>query len=319
MKKNKLLTKEITNPFLQLKDMICHAIEDNRSIKERIPVGLHCFIGSQGAGKTSLMTAMMCNDYKYHHLERFDECQIFTKGLNKNGFHLHLPKNKCLYYSPEPIVLSKKPYVETWKCYPERFALPNMDFKVQYFPRGSVIMIPEFDKLVNCRDWQSLSPYLVALAKYARHWDLVILLDFQVWLQLDVSWRRLMMWCNYVTDRFNVRYFWFKPKKIWSVVTVCVQQKEFAKDLKGIVGEDKLYKHVMSNAIFYRRLCYKKGDEIYTRYNSTSGEAYFLAGIDDYEYVGHNHTVLTPEGVNQFIVDNPLVRSNETIKKRRNS
>ena len=173
---------------------------DNRIIKERLPVGLFACIGQQGAGKTSCSSAMLCNDWRYHHLERYEEAKVYYKELNSNGFSLHLPKNKTLYFSPEPILLSKKHNVLTWYINPEKFKLPNLKEDVQYVPRYSVIFLPEFDNLVNCRDWRTLSPYLVALAKYARHWDLTIIIDFQCWLQLDASWRRLMMYTLFFFD-----------------------------------------------------------------------------------------------------------------------
>ena len=82
-------------------------ITDRGIMRERLPVGLIALIGKQGSGKTSSAVAMLSNDCKYHHLERFNESAVFYKELNKNGFNLHLPKNKTLYFSSEAIVLNK--------------------------------------------------------------------------------------------------------------------------------------------------------------------------------------------------------------------
>ena len=46
------------------KDII-YFFEDIRIMKERLPVGLICLLGKQGAGKTQSMVAMMSNDLTF--------------------------------------------------------------------------------------------------------------------------------------------------------------------------------------------------------------------------------------------------------------
>lgn len=286
-------------------------------MRERLPVGLFAIIGKQGAGKTSLATAMLCNDWKYHHLERFEECKFFTNCLNKDGFNLHLPKNKTIYYSPDTIILSQNPYVETWYINPEKFKLPNLKEDVQYVPRGSVVFLPEFDNLINCRNWKEMSPYLVALAKYARHWDLTIIIDFQCWLQLDASWRRLMMYTLFIYDTYDdnkflwlKRLFHIKLKRRWKYIWTDNQLNSFVNDLSAMRTDKKLVKSLSRRVSRNEKYVFKGC--IFERYESQSGYRYFLRGIKDYEYIPHKRVDNSPCGIEEYCQSHPLVPRDRT-------
>lgn len=287
-------------------------ITDRQIMRERLPVGLFALIGKQGAGKTSGAVAMLCNDWKYHHLERFNECKQFTDELNKNGFDLHLCKNKTIYYSSDRIILSKKPYVETWYIDPEKFKLPNLKEDVQYVPRGSVVFLPEFDNIINCRDWKSMSPYLVALAKYARHWDLTIIIDFQVWLQLDASWRRLMMYTLFVYETYDIkrwllfkRIFHIKNKRYWRWLWCDNQLNAFVKDLGTMTCSEKIIKKLKKRVCMIKKYVFK--DCIFDRYESQSGYRYFVRGIKDYVFIPHNKIDNSPAGIEEYCKSHPVV------------
>ncbi len=287
--------------------------EDRQVMRERLPVGLFAIIGRQGVGKTSCAAAMLINDWKYHYLERCNEAQEYYKVLNKNGFDLKLPKNKTIYYSPDAIVLSKEPYIETWYIDPVKFKLPNLDEDVQYVPRGSVIFLPEFDNIINCRDWKSMSPYLIALAKYARHWGLTIIIDFQCWLQLDASWRRLMMYTLYMYDSFDYeRYkllrwiFHLRKKRYWKYIFCDNQLNAFVKDLSDMVVEEELVIELKKLVAKNSKYVFK--GNIFDRYESTSGERYFLRGIKQYEYIPHKRINMSPEGIEEYCKTHPVVR-----------
>ena len=287
-------------------------ITDRHIIRERLPVGLFALIGKQGAGKTSGAVAMLCNDWKYHHLERFNECKQFTDELNKNGFDLHLCKNKTIYYSSDRIILSEKPYVETWYIDPEKFKLPNLKEDVQYVPRGSVIFLPEFDNIINCRDWKSMSPYLVALAKYARHWDLTIIIDFQVWLQLDASWRRLMMYTLFVYETYDSKkwllikkIFHIKNKRYWRWLWCDNQLNAFVKDLGTMVCSDKIIKRLKKRVCVLKKYVFK--GYIFDRYESQTGYRYFVRGLKDYVFVPHKKIDNSPAGIEEYCQSHPVV------------
>ena len=287
-------------------------ITDRQIMRERLPVGLFALIGKQGAGKTSGAVAMLCNDWKYHHLERFNECKQFTDELNKNGFDLHLCKNKTIYYSSDRIILSKKPYVETWYIDPEKFKLPNLKEDVQYVPRGSVVFLPEFDNIINCRDWKSMSPYLVALAKYARHWDLTIIIDFQVWLQLDASWRRLMMYTLFVYETYDSkrwllfkRIFHIKNKRYWRWLWCDNQLNAFVKDLGTTTCSEKIIKKLKKKVCMIKKYVFKGC--IFDRYESQSGYRYFVRGIKDYVFIPHKKIDNSPAGIEEYCKSHPVV------------
>lgn len=294
---------------------------DHSIMRERLPVGLIAVIGQQGAGKTSCGVAWMCNDFKYHGLERYNECKAYTEELNRNGYHLHLPKNKCIYYSPDIEVLSFKPYVETWKCDPSIFELPNLkrleeNLDIQYFPRGSVIHLPEFDNMINCRDWHSMSPYLIALAKYARHWDLTIIIDFQSWYQLDIAWRRLMMYTCFMLEKWKKdnwlrRLFKIKQKLCWKYLLVNNQLNTFCTDINSTMVDKKVIKEISKNVSVLKKNVFK-GD-IDKRYKGTTAEAYFLRGIKDYKYIPHKKYPKTPEEMEEYCRTHPLIKA-ETKK-----
>lgn len=286
---------------------------DRQIIKERLPVGLFAFIGKQGSGKTSLAAAMLCNDFKYHYLERYEESKAFINELNHNGFALHLPKNKCLYFSPDPILLSKKHNIETWYIDPTKFKLPNLKEEVQLVPRGSVVFLPEFDNIINCRDWRNMSPYLIALAKYARHWDLTIIIDFQVWLRIDKSWRDLMMYTCFIYDSYwKDKWAWLLKllhlpiKRVWNYLWCDNQLNAFVKDLSNMKTNKRLVKKLSKFVAKDKRYVFK--GNIFTRYESTSGFRYFLRGIKDYEYISHEKSDISPEGIERYCQKHPLVR-----------
>ena len=298
-----------------------------RLVREPLPVGLIALLGRQGAGKTSLATALMSNDFKYYGQQRYDECASYVNMLNRNGFNLHLPKNKVLYFCPEDTYLDYKKGIKTWWCDAEKLALPNLDYEVQYFPRGSVIFLPEFDNLVNCRDWDSLSPYLVALAKYARHWKLTIIIDFQVWMQLDVALRRLMMYVIFIYDSYwrighrnyeekhYIKKTFRKTKRVWETVFIDNQLNNFAKDLSSCVVDNKLVKQLFKQSVENKKFAFF--GNIFTHYKSTSAEPMFLYKIKDYKYIPHiSSNIYTPDGVDTYVETHPVVRSKETKKKK---
>lgn len=295
--------------FKRLIRQIKAIFRSNKIMKERLPVGLIAMIGCQGVGKTSNAIAMLANDYKYHGKERYVECAEFINGLNDNGFNLHLPKNKVIYFSSEDSYLDKKKGVKTWFIDPIKFKLPSDDENdfVQYVPRGSVVFLPEFDNIIGCRDWKTMSPYLIALAKYARHFELTIIIDFQVWLQLDVSWRRLMMYTNFIYESYwSSRFLWFKQRRCWNSIWIDNQLNNFCKDLRSTGLSTKFVDKMLKSSITEHEY-YFKGN-IFENYNSFSGTPYFLRRIKDYNYIPHQTTVLTPKGVEEYCKQHPLTR-----------
>ena len=299
-------------------DSIRFYFKDKRIMKERLPVGLICLIGRQGAGKTQAMVSMMSNDYEYHGKERLSELNAYIFECNRNGFELTSPPNGSLYFSSNqnPFLLGNKNKVKTWSCDPYKVAIPNLDFEVQYFPRYSVIGLPEFDIVAGCRDWDSLSPFLVALAKYARHWDLTIIIDLQVFLQMDVALRRLMMYTVFIYERYETKKFWFKSKIVWNWLWVDNQLNSFAKDLTSMLAENKTAKKFLRQSVQDGRYVFKNKFHVYNRYNSKAGEVFFLYKIKDFDYIEHKPIELTPDGVNAYVESSPLVRPEE-VKKRR--
>lgn len=283
---------------------------------ERLLVGLIAVVGKQGEGKTSLGNARLANDWKYHGEARYKEAKGYYTSLNKEGYNLTLPKNKVLYYCSEETYLDKKKGIKTWFIDPLKFKLPNLKDDVQYVPRGSVIFLPEYDRYINCRDWQNMDKWLIALAKYARHWGITIIMDFQSWLQIDISYRRLMMylWYVYESDWKHAKPFWafwrwlfhLKIKRIWHYVYCDTQLNTFVKDLGDMATDGKVAKKLKKRVSKDCHYVFK--GNIFDYYTSTSGEPYFLRGISDYKYIPHKPVNMSPAGVEEFCKDHPLVK-----------
>lgn len=314
--KKKIRKDKKVNFFVKIIRQLKAIFKSNRIMKERLPVGLIALIGCQGVGKSSCGHAMLANDYKYHGQERYEECTDYIRTLNKNGFNLHLAKNKVMYFCSDRSLLNKKKNIETWYIDPAKFKLPssNEDKFVQYVPRGSVIFLPEFDNVVGCRDWRSMSPYLVALAKYARHFDLTIVIDFQVWLQLDASWRRLMMFTNFIYESYWCnKFLWFKKRRCWRSIWIDNQLNNFCKDLRSTGIASKFVDKLLTSSITEHEYYFK--DNIFEYYDSFSGSAFFIRGIKDYEFIPHEKNILSPDGVEKYCKMHPITRPEEAKKK----
>ena len=299
-----------------LYDSIKFCFADRKIMRELLPVGLICLLGRKGAGKTQSMVAMMSNDYEYHGKERYAECVSYNHELNKNGFDLSPPPNACMYFSARlnPFILGNKRKVETWSVDPDRLALPNLDFDVQYLSLGLVLL--SVLVVAGCRDWDTLTPYLIALAKYARHWDLTVIIDMKVFLQVDVAIRRLMMYTVFVYERYETKKLWFKSKIVWNWVWVDNQLNAFAKDLSSMLSKNKVAKRLLKTSVQNKRYVFKNKYHIYNRYRTDTGQMYFLYRIKDFDYINHEPFKLDPEVINKFVDSNPIVRPEE-VKKRK--
>ena len=102
-------------------------------------LGVDCILveGNQGVGKTSAIAGFINLDYKYHSKKRTKLATEFSKELNsKYGYNLKID-GRHLYFSNIPIFLDKAHKVKTWECDFSKFAIPNDDFKVDYFPPHS--------------------------------------------------------------------------------------------------------------------------------------------------------------------------------------
>ena len=201
--------------------------------KEPLPVGFYNICGEQGAGKTSLATALLRTDYKRWCKYRYNlACEQAQEYYEANGIRLDI--DKTLYFSSTEIILDSRRGIKTHEIDLERLGLPNPDYEVQYLPRGSVVFIMEADILAYCHNWQSLSDYLRNLIKYCRHQKLTIIFDMQVGGDLAKSLRNLTMGIYYVFKSGIKRFLLFWKIQKWQFLYVYNQRVNFVKEFTSI-------------------------------------------------------------------------------------
>ena len=277
---------------------------------EPLPSGVFSVCGQQGVGKTSFCTALLRLDYKLWTKWRTAQGkELAAKYAAKNKIKLEISNR--LYFSNIKILLDKKRKLYTHYIDVQRLGLPNPDFEVQYLPRGSVVYIQEADVLLFCRDYQSLNVYLINLLKYVRHNLLTVIFDCQVNGALDVAVRRLTVGVYHIEDSKDGRFFFFWKIRKWRFIYVKNQLNDVIKELAS-VGV-KINVSVVKRGRFF---CF---GNVFDYYNSFSGVAYFLKGIEKvgYKYLPHPVESLAINDIEKFVEVHPLVRPDDMKRKKK--
>lgn len=271
------------------------------------PPGFYVITGAQGAGKTSLATALLCTDYKRWAGYRRDMArEIAAEYYYQNGVKLGISDR--LYFSNIKILLNKKQGLLTHYVDLPRLALPNPDFDVQYLPKGSVVFIQEADLLLFCRTWAETNAYLINLLKYVRHNMLTIFFDCQDIQNLEAAVRRLTMGIFHVNDSYTKRFFFFWKQRKWRYTYVNNQLNNLMKQVAN--GVEKRVSVVRNGRFRFI-------GNIFERYQSFSGIWYFLNGIEKrgYEYLPHPKESFSIRDIRAWIAAHPLVKP-ESMKKQ---
>ena len=263
------------------------------------PPGFYVITGEQGAGKTSLATALLCVDARRWARER-RLWALETADEYAQANDIYLDIHKYLYFSNIEISLTRRNEKTHYVDLP-RFALPNPFFKVQYFPTGSVIFIQEADLLLFCRDWQNTNAFLIDFLKYVRHNNLTVFFDMQDIDNLDVAVRRLVMGIIHVRYSYTARFFLFWKERRWKFTYI---NNQLNKLVEGFSDSERKRLKVVRNGRF-RFL-----GNIFDRYNSFSGKWYFLHGIEKYgyEYLPHPKASYKIQDIDKFIKAHPLTK-----------
>lgn len=271
--------------------------------------GFYTICGEQGAGKTSFATAILRTDYRYWRKWRYQQGRALADDYEaKNGIELDI--SETLYFSNTPILLDRRKGIYTHEVDLQKLGLPNDDFEVQYFPRGSIIFIQEADVLAYCRDWDSLNEYLRALIKYVRHNLLTIIFDMQYGGDLDKALRNLTVGSYYMYESGVKRWLLFWRRQYWRFFFIRSQLNNAIKELSQLGVRFKIP--------VVQRGKFRVFSDVFDCYDSFSGQRYFLKGIEKVGYLYREHVKggLTVEDINSFVVQHPLSRPVE-VKKRK--
>lgn len=275
--------------------------------KTPLPSGVYVVNGSQGVGKTSFVTALLALDYKYHRKKRVAEAMEVAERYRQES-RVKLKISDRLYFSNIAILLDKRKRLYTHYVDVQRLGLPNSDYSVQYLPFGSVVFIQEADLQIFCRDWDALNNYLIALFKYVRHFGLTLFLDCQADGALDKAIRRLTVGRYYITESYTKRFFIFWKPRTWHFLYIRNQLNDVMKELASV--------GVNLNVRVVERGKLRYFGNVFERYDSFSGAAYFLHGIENvgYEYLSHPEGSWSVEGINKYCELHPIEKPDETKK-----
>lgn len=285
--------------------------------EQRMPSGFFVIAGQQGAGKTSLMAAITITDYLYHGRERLDEARAEIEYMNAidSSWQLHTPL--LAYRGKDAVHLDPRAGVDSLHIDITRFGLPGGSLDVQHLPPGTFLCFPEIDADLNCREWTKTPMEIIDAIKWLRHQDLTIIADMQSFDRVDAALRELTTDLWYVIDRRD-RYervkWWSKRKKLasteWTFIWLKPQQNAVLRDvLRNDLTPhvEKMLRKCLADGSRICRFVFE--GNIYERYNSHSGKAYFYRGLEDFYVESHVPVDYSRASVEAFSESNPLTFS----------
>lgn len=284
----------------------------NRDLQDApLPSGVYMIIGPQGVGKTSLMMAIMSEDYRYHGAERLVKARAEVAKMQAvDASYNSLSVPPCAYRSRTKLMLPNgKP---TYHIDISQFGLPEGQADVQYLPCSTFVACDEIDSYMDSRRWQEDKQYIIDGLKYIRHNDLVLMADAQSFDKVDIAIRRLTTDIFYVTDKRDIydkpkwwaRFFPRADKRKiiateWHFLHIKQQLMDNAQRLKQLGIDTPV-------SSYYRKCKFVFTGNIYKQYNSVSGKPYWYNGIKTYEVEQHPYNNLTRAGVEQWCNSNAL-------------
>lgn len=287
--------------------------------EQRMPPGFFVIAGQQGAGKTSLMAAITITDYIYHGNERLDEARAEINYMNAidSSWQLHAPP--LAYRGKDVLHLDPRRGVDTLHIDIRQFGLPGGKLNVQYLPPGTFLNFPELDADLNCREWSNTPMEIIDAIKWLRHQDLTIMADMQSFYRGDKALRELTTDLWYVVerkDKYERVKWWSRRKKLvsteWTFIWSKPQQNAALNEMLGKELPPKVEKTLRKCLAEGCRICrFRFEGNIYERYNSNSGKAYFYSGLDDFYVESHTPGDYRRESIEAFCKSNPLSFSKE--------
>lgn len=292
---------------------------DQELREHMLPTGVYEICGHQRVGKGSLGCAIMDTDATYHGEERKALAQEFVDELNaQDDYDLDLPEN-LLYYSKNKMLLTPD-YVPTYHVDVLDVALPETEDDMHFAPY-SMFHLEEADAVMNARTWSTgaeKKANVIDGEKWCGHHNLTILIDGQVHARFDAAVRAL------TTDRFYVYrrrdyYSDDEPRKWW----------QFKRDPNHVIRTEWDFLWIKNQIYQSAEELNKFGDffakdeyikkckfvyygNIYERYNSKSGQKYWLKNIKNFACASHPEDNLSRKAVNDYCNRNARHAENAT-------
>lgn len=267
---------------------------------EDINLSIIAVVGKTRVGKSSYISARVRRDYLKHSRERFFESLMIVNQLRNNGYsNLRLDKN--LYFANDWLYLDPKQDISAWDFDLSRMGLPNEKYKVQNLPYGSVVVAFEADQQLNALDNRcGLNEFVRNFLKYHGHNKITLILDMQDFSRLAKEFRLFVHQVIYIEGKRSFRLFGKTLSTTWYTRVIDMAYLNLIKSLENmnIVVEERSY------VKFCR---FKYYGDIHQLYNSESGLAYFLDGVDHYDYVKVSPPVLSKEGMRDYLKRHPLI------------
>lgn len=285
-----------------------------------LPEGVYIICGRQRSGKGSLGCAIMDVDATYHGGERYQLAQEFVDGLNDDyGYDLKLPEH--LYYSKNKMYLTPD-YAETHHVDVLDVALPETA-EDMHFPPYAMFSLEELDGVMNARTWKSApekKANVIDGYKWGGHQNLTIMGDAQSFGRLDIAIRSLATDIFYIINRKDfysddIPHRWWEFRKRREPNHVVKTEWEF------LWIKNQLYQEAVALSQYgdfiNRDDCIKKckfvyDGNIYERYNSKSGQAYWYKNIKNFACATHPADSLSPEAVDDYCLRNARRVENAT-------
>lgn len=274
--------------------------------------------GEQGAGKTSLVTAMLRLDFAHHKDDRLNIARAHYrhKGLDL----LKLPDTSALkshlYYSNVEIALkgtlaTAKPENKTHNVTADDICLPDGTHPAMYFPWGSIIFIQEGSDKWHSHDWQKLAKTIRPWLKYLRQANLTLIIDTHNDSDIAKQLRDLFTDEYYVDNHLvkPARFFGLIKSKITWYFNYSTPQKMHSAERRG--ENIKAYSQNVS---------FRTKDGVFEAYDSYSGEILFLRGIYNYGFATRTHPKVgySASEIENYCVTNgiiPTENSDEPAKE----
>ena len=291
-----------------------------------LSTGVYVVAGRQRAGKGSLCCAIADIDATYHGEERRALAQEFVDN-ELNSLEQDVPYDLTVpdhvYYSKNKMYLTPD-WIETYHADVLDVALPEKEADM-HFPPYAVCVLEEMDAVMNARTWgegAAKKANVIDGYKWIGHNNMVVIGDAQVFSRLDAAVRALTTDIFYILRRKDY-YSDDEPRKWWQLARKREQNHVIRTEWTFLRIKNQLYQEAQTLSKFgdffdkdeyitKGKLVYE--GNIYERYNSKSGQAYWYKNIKSFACAPHPANALTRDAVNDYCARNARKAENATAE-----